>query len=46
MRIAQEALDYAAKSAEFRVRGSEVYLPVVDVTADVGADREEVVAAD
>ena len=33
----------AAKSAEFRERGSEVYLPVVDAAA---VAEEEAVAAD
>ena len=35
----------AAKSAEFRERGSEVYLPVLD-NAEVEAETEETVAAD
>jgi hypothetical protein len=39
-------LDYAAKSAEFREKGSEVYLPVLDVMADVAVEREEAIAAD
>ena len=54
MKITQDVRDYAAKlqeaeagmaakSAEFRERGGEVYLPVVDV---VTADAEETVAAD
>ncbi|HKP76184.1 MAG TPA: phosphomethylpyrimidine synthase ThiC [Longimicrobiaceae bacterium] len=53
MKITQDVRDYAAqleaaeagmaaKSAEFRERGSEVYLPV----AEVAAEREEAVAAD
>jgi len=53
MKITQDVRDYAAKlqeaeagmaakSAEFRERGSEVYLPVVDIAAE----REEAVAAD
>ena len=54
MKITQDVRDYAAKleaaeagmaekSAEFRARGGEVYLPVVDRTA---AEAEETVAAD
>jgi phosphomethylpyrimidine synthase len=57
MKITQDVRDYAAqleaaeagmqeKSAEFRQRGSEVYLPVVDATSDAGAEAEETVAAD
>ncbi|HEX6746688.1 MAG TPA: hypothetical protein VF092_05280 [Longimicrobium sp.] len=36
----------AAKSAEFRAKGGEVYLPVVDSAGTAGAEREEAVAAD
>lgn len=54
MKITQDVRDYAAqleaaeagmqqKSAEFRERGSEVYLPVLD---DAGVEAEETVAAD
>jgi phosphomethylpyrimidine synthase len=57
MKITQDVRDYAAKlqeaeegmaakSAEFREKGSEVYLPVLDVTADVAIEREEAIAAD
>jgi phosphomethylpyrimidine synthase len=56
MKITQDVRDYAAqleaaeagmaaKSAEFRERGSEVYLPVLD-GAGVVEEREEAVAAD
>ena len=56
MKITQDVRDYAArlaeaeagmqeKSAEFRQRGSEVYLPVVD-GASVEVEREEAIAAD
>jgi phosphomethylpyrimidine synthase len=56
MKITQDVRDYAAqleaaeagmaaKSAEFRERGSEVYLPVVD-GAEAVVEREETVAAD
>ena len=55
MKITQDVRDYAAKlqeaeagmaakSAEFREKGSEVYLPVVDAAAEV--ERGEAVAAD
>ena len=55
MRPTQDVRDYAAKqkeieagmadkSAEFRERGGEVYLPVN--TAEAEADAEETVAAD
>ena len=55
MKITQDVRDYAAqleaaeagmaaKSAEFRERGGEVYLPIADV--DVEAERQEAVAAD
>jgi phosphomethylpyrimidine synthase len=54
MKITQDVRDYAAqleaaeagmaaKSAEFREKGSEVYLPVVDAAA---VEAEETVAAD
>ena len=36
----------AAKSAEFREKGGEVYLPVVDAAASVEMERAEAVAAD
>ena len=56
MQISQDVRDYAAKlqeaeermaakSAEFRERGSEVYLPVVDAIRDA-VEAEETVAAD
>jgi phosphomethylpyrimidine synthase len=54
MKITQDVRDYAAKleeaeagmaekSAEFRERGAEVYLPVVDASV---VAKEETVAAD
>ena len=54
MKITQDVRDYAAKqkeieagmadkSAEFRERGAEVYLPVDPIIA---ADAEETIAAD
>ena len=58
MKITQDVRDYAAKqkeieagmagkSAEFRERGAEVYLPVDGiVAADATTDAEETVAAD
>jgi len=58
MKITQDVRDYAArlreaeegmaaKSAEFRQKGGEVYLPVVDVaSADAEAEAGETVAAD
>ncbi|HEX6746690.1 MAG TPA: phosphomethylpyrimidine synthase ThiC [Longimicrobium sp.] len=57
MKITQDVRDYAAKlqeaedgmaakSAEFRAKGGEVYLPVVDSAPVAGAEREEAVAAD
>ena len=57
MKITQDVRDYAAKlqeaedgmaakSAEFREKGSEVYLPVLDIAADADVEREEAVAAD
>ncbi|HEU0054603.1 MAG TPA: phosphomethylpyrimidine synthase ThiC [Longimicrobium sp.] len=57
MRITQDVRDYAAKlaeaeegmaakSAEFRARGGEVYLPVLDATAVETAGAGETVAAD
>jgi phosphomethylpyrimidine synthase len=57
MKITQDVRDYAAKqkeieagmagkSAEFRERGAEVYLPVDNIVADASAEAEEPVAAD
>ena len=57
MKITQDVRDYAAKlqeaearmaakSAEFRERGSEVYLPVVDAMIGDAVEAEETVAAD
>jgi phosphomethylpyrimidine synthase len=57
MKITQDVRDYAArqkeieagmqeKSAEFRERGGEVYLPADVVRTEADADAEETVAAD
>jgi hypothetical protein len=57
MKITQDVRDYAAKqkeieagmqekSAEFRERGGEVYLPADSLHADASAEAEETVAAD
>jgi phosphomethylpyrimidine synthase len=57
MKITQDVRDYAAKqaeaevgmaqkSAEFRERGGEVYLPADVVRAEAGVEAEETVAAD
>jgi len=57
MKITQDVRDYAAKleeaeagmaakSAEFREKGGEVYLPVVDAAIAEAIEAEETVAAD